>query len=177
MSRALIVVDVQNDFVTGSLAVPGAKEIIPIISYIISRGNYKQLVETLDCHPEKHISFKQWPVHCVKNSIGALSALKEVYIPLSIFKGTDINVDSYSGFFDNEYKSGTRLEERLRSVGDVDELDIVGLATDYCVKFTALDAIKLGYRTNVLSFACRGVTPETTKAAIQEMKDYHINIL
>ena len=180
MNKALIIVDVQNDFVTGSLAVPGAKEIIPIISWIVKNANYKLKVATLDWHPENHISFKQWPKHCVQNSVGSSLALEHDMIsaglPL-IFKGTDINVDSYSGFFDNNHEHATLLETKLKTDFTIDELDIVGIATDYCVKFTALDAIKLGYKTNVLSFACRGVTPETTQKAIEEMKDNKINII
>lgn len=178
MSKALIIVDVQNDFVTGSLAVPGAKEIIPVIHWIVANTKYDTIVETFDWHPEGHISFKQWPIHCVQGSVGAESALTKLIFPsLPIRKGTDINIDSYSAFFDNDHKWGTGLEAKLREVGNIQDLDIVGIATDYCVKFTALDAIKLGYRVNVLSFACRGVTPETTQAAIEEMKNAGVNIL
>ena len=180
MNKALIIVDVQNDFVTGSLAVSGAREIIPIISWIVKNANYKLKVATLDWHPENHISFKQWPKHCVQNSVGASLALEhDLYVgtlPL-VFKGTDINVDSYSGFFDNNHENATLLETKLKADFTIDELDIVGIATDYCVKFTALDAIKLGYKVNVLSFACRGVTPETTEVAIEEMKSCNINVL
>jgi len=180
MSKALIIVDVQNDFVTGSLAVPNAKEIIPIISWIIKNVDYKLRVATFDWHPENHVSFKQWPIHCVKNTVGADLALESHLFPLliPILKGTDINVDSYSAFFDNDHKSSTILDGKyLKADFTISELDIVGIATDYCVKFTALDAIKLGYRVNVLSFACRGVTPETTATAIKEMKDNGINIV
>ena len=180
MNKALIIVDVQNDFVTGSLAVPWAREIIPIISWIVKNANYKLKVATLDWHPENHISFKQWPKHCVQNSAGSSLALDHDLLTTDlrlVFKGTDINVDSYSGFFDNNHEHATLLETKIKTDFTIDELDIVGIATDYCVKFTALDAIKLGYKVNVLSFACRGVTPETTEVAIEEMKSCNINVL
>lgn len=185
MAKALIIVDVQNDFVTGSLPVPNAKEIIPIIYWIVGNVQYDLVIETLDWHPENHISFKKWPVHCVQGSVGAQTVLTELSdkcisnLWLPVYKGTDINVDSYSGFFDNDHKTKTDLEEKLKAheIYKIDELDIVGLATDYCVKFTAIDAINLGYKTNVLTFACRGVTPETTQITIEEMKKNNINIL
>jgi len=181
MNKALIIVDVQNDFVTGSLAVSNAKQIIPIIIWMVANVPYPRIIETFDWHPENHISFQQWPKHCVQNTAGANSALKDIKFTLNsfrsfIFKGKDINVDSYSAFFDNDHKTSTNLDSLLREA-KIDELDIVGLATDYCVKFTALDAIKLGYKTNVLLFACKGVGPNTTALAIAEMESNKINVI
>lgn len=184
MNKALIIVDLQNDFVTGSLAIPKAKEIISVINWILSNITYEIVVETFDWHPENHVSFKEWPKHCVRYSLGAKRAENWSFFLATpepkhfmIHKGTDINVDSYSGFFDDNHKEATSLNLTLTKNGKINELDIVGLATDYCVRFTALDAVKLGYKTNVLSFACRGVTPETTSEAIAEMKDNKINVI
>jgi nicotinamidase/pyrazinamidase len=189
MSKALIIVDMQKDFVDGSLPVPKAIEIIPVIYWIVGNVKYDCIIETLDWHPENHISFKQWGVHCLQNFSGAKSVLNFKFEDCSSYystyrgvirKGTNVDVDSYSGFFDNLYISGTGLEEKLRMAdeGRINEIDIVGLATDYCVKFTAIDAAKLGYKTNVISFACRGVDLTTTAKAIEEMKNkYNINVI
>jgi nicotinamidase/pyrazinamidase len=192
MGKALLIVDMQKDFVNGSLPVPNAIEIIPAIYWIVGNVKYDCIIETFDWHPENHISFKQWGIHCLQNSDGAKSVLdfkvNNVYPSFfsvhkgTIRKGTNIDVDSYSGFFDNLYTAGTGLEEKLRKIilekDRIDEIDIVGLATDYCVKFTAIDAAKLGYKTNVISFACRGVGAVTTVNAIEEMKTkYNINIV
>ena len=184
MSKALIIVDMQYDFVYGSLPVPNAKDIIPIIYWIAENVSYECVTLTLDWHPEHHVSFKQWPIHCVEYSLGAtcvldghlfIKCMSPICFP--IYKGINIEIDSYSGFFDNDHKTKTDLQKNLNTFPNkIDELDIVGLATDYCVKFTAMDAVKLGYKTNVLSFACRGVTPETTNAAIKEMVDGGVKI-
>ena len=108
MKKALIIVDVQNDFVTGSLAVPNAKEIIPVIRWMVDNVKYTRIVGTFDWHPENHISFKQWPTHCVQYSDGAKSAIYPLAIyPLEnklnllVYKGQSMNVDSYSAFFDS----------------------------------------------------------------------------
>lgn len=152
MKKALIVVDVQNDFLPGgSLAVPHGDEVIPVINNLIENGGYDEIIYTMDWHPENHCSFSTWPVHCIAYSHGA--QLNEGLIlqdPYNfIHKGESLEVDSYSGFFDNDGVSKTQLDDFLKSK-QIEEVDIVGLALDYCVKFTALDAIKLGYKTNVI---------------------------
>lgn len=192
MCKALIIVDVQNDFCEGgSLAVPNSNEIIPVINKMIRNNDYDIVVATQDCHPKNHISFAssfhappftvvnhdmRWPDHCVKGTNGFLlhkDLLKE-RIGKCVTKGMDAGIDSYSGFFDNEYKNATGLEPILRTLS-IGEVHIVGLATDYCVKHTAIDAAKLlGYKTEVWTDACRGVSEKTTREAILEMVDYKI---
>lgn len=177
--RALILVDIQRDFLPGgALAVPDADAILPLVRLLIER--HEMVVATQDWHPPEHGSFAAnhpghkpgdiidlyglqqvlWPVHCVQNSPGAQLSqpLPDMYERISkIFrKGTDASVDSYSGFFDNGRRKTTGMGEWLKTQG-VDALTIVGLATDYCVKFTALDAVELGFQTTVVSDACRAV--------------------
>ncbi len=175
--KALLIIDVQNDFLPkGALAVKDGEQIIPYINDIM--GNYELVVATQDWHPAEHGSFAMhhkdgevgslgelhglpqilWPVHCVQNSEGAklASALKVEAIDNIVYKGEDITVDSYSGFFDNGRRNQTTLHEYLQSQ-TVTELHVVGLATDYCVKFTVLDALDLGYKVTLLTEGCRGV--------------------
>ncbi|MCB0847700.1 MAG: bifunctional nicotinamidase/pyrazinamidase, partial [Bacteroidetes bacterium] len=176
MKKALIIVDIQNDFLPGgALAVNEGDQIIPLVNSI--QNQFDLIVATQDWHPANHGSFAAnhqektpgevidlygltqvlWPVHCVQNSPGAEFAsdldMKEV---AKIFhKGTDPNIDSYSGFFDNGRKKKTGLGDFLQSEG-VTHVYVVGLATDYCVKYTALDAASLGFQTTVIKDACRG---------------------
>ncbi|MEE9189556.1 MAG: bifunctional nicotinamidase/pyrazinamidase [Candidatus Neomarinimicrobiota bacterium] len=172
---ALIVVDVQNDFCPGgSLAVQEGDKIIPPINRMIEwfqKANLP-LFFTRDWHPEKHISFVDqggpWPIHCVQNSPGAefhpgLQLPETVTI---INKGYLINDDSYSGF------QGTDLATQLNDI-DVDSVYVCGLATDYCVKETVLDALKKGYQVKVVKDAIRAVdvTVGDSEKAIKEMRD------
>ena len=189
--RALIVVDVQNDFLPGgSLAVPAGDTIIPIINRLFPR--FDLAVATQDWHPAHHESFASnnpdgqigevvtlhglpqvlWPDHCVQHSWGAefsvsldLKSIKKIFC-----KGTDPTVDSYSGFFDNGKKQDTGLNVYLKSRG-IDQVYLVGLATDYCVKYTALDAVSLGFKTTVISDAVKAVNlqPTDQENAIREM--------
>jgi nicotinamidase/pyrazinamidase len=177
--RALILVDIQPDFMPGgALAVPEGDAILPAVRSLIDR--HELVVATQDWHPREHASFAAnhpgrspgevidlhglaqvlWPVHCVQDSPGAeLStalADKRERIARVFRKGTDPTVDSYSGFFDNGRRKATGMGEWL-SAQDVEEVTVVGLATDYCVKFTALDAIDLGFATTVVADACRAV--------------------
>jgi len=177
--RALILVDVQPDFMPGgALAVPEGDAILPVVRDLIDR--HELVVATQDWHPPEHESFAAnhagrspgelielhgltqvlWPVHCVQDSPGAaLSeglADKRERIAKVFRKGSDPSVDSYSGFFDNGRRNATGMAEWLRAQG-VDALTVVGLATDYCVKFTALDALELGFATTVVRDACRAV--------------------
>lgn len=175
--RALIIVDVQNDFLPGgALSVPLGDQIIPIINRMIP--HFKLIVATQDWHPHDHSSFVVnhpgknvgdiidvhgipqilWPVHCVRNTKGAELApgLNKDAIESIFYKGTDLWIDSYSAFFDNARKKSTGLHEHLHSY-QVDEIAIVGLATDYCVLYSVIDAIDLGYKVIVFEDACRGI--------------------
>jgi nicotinamidase/pyrazinamidase len=176
---ALIIVDVQNDFCKGgSLAVPDANEIIPIINMIREQKNFDMIVLTQDFHPKNHKSFasnhkgkkvfdiiglnglKQvlWPDHCVQNTLGAgfHPDLKIERSDIIIQKGMDPDVDSYSGFYDNNHINDTGLAKLLHD-NEIEEVLIAGLATDYCVKFTALDAVDEGFKTYIIVDAIRGV--------------------
>ena len=170
---ALLVVDIQNDFCPGgSLGVEGGDQIIPVVNELQRRFNL--VVATKDWHPPGHSSFVTlWPPHCVQNTAGAefhpaLDASRFAHVFL---KGTDPAVDSYSGFFDNEHKRSTGLGDYLRAQG-VTRVTICGLATDYCVKFSTLDALRLGFDVRVVADACRGVevAPGDTERAIEEMR-------
>lgn len=190
--KALIIVDVQNDFVPGgALAVKEGDQIVPIINDLQSKFDF--IVATQDWHPKDHGSFaanhkgKQigefidlnginqilWPVHCVQGTFGA-----EFHKDLNkdkwkaIFqKGNNPLVDSYSGFFDNNRQGDTGLSSFLKENG-VDEIYVCGLATDYCVKFTVLDGILEGFKTFLIEDATRGVNinNDDSEIAIQHMK-------
>jgi nicotinamidase-related amidase len=157
MARALVIVDFQNDFTPGgALAVTGGDEIAERINALAASGDYELVVATRDWHPPDHGSFTErggtWPVHCVADSPGAAlhPALDTAAIDVILDKGQDPATEGYSGF------EATGLEDLLRERG-VDELTIVGLATDYCVKNTALDALRLGFRVTVDPAGVRGV--------------------
>lgn len=174
--KALIIIDVQHDFLPGgSLAVPGGDAIIqPILAL---RKMFDLTVFTQDWHPANHSSFKEyggiWPIHCVQNSHGAeieKSLLRKDDIVVR--KGTLQEVDSYSGFWDNERKHKTGLDALLKA-RSIDTVYVCGLATDYCVKFTVLDAIESGYTVHLMADACRGVDANKgdTQRAVVEMKN------
>ena len=192
MKKALILVDIQNDFCPGgALAVSEGDKIIPIVNDL--QKKFDCIIATQDWHPENHISFSAnhkgktpgefialgdyqqilWPIHCTQGSHGAefVAELETTKINRVFPKGTDSMVDSYSGFFDNDHKSSTGLADYLKAEG-VDTLYVTGLATDYCVKFTVLDALQLGFSTYLVSDACRGVNinPHDVENAIQEMQ-------
>lgn len=191
--KALIVVDVQNDFLPGgALAVPDGDVVVPVINELMPQ--YDLVVATQDWHPAEHQSFASrhlghapgdvidlsgvqqilWPDHCVQHCPGASFAagLDVAEIDYVVRKGDDPAIDSYSGFFDNDHRRATGLEEILKN-HDVDAVDICGLAADYCVKFTALDALQLGFATTVFSDATRAVNLEEGdyEAALQEIRD------
>ncbi len=190
--KTLIVVDVQNDFIDGgALAVPGGSEVVPIINDL--QAGFDLIVATQDWHPASHASFAAnhpgrqpfdqidlhglpqtlWPVHCVRGTPGADFApgLERTRWERTFQKGTDPEIDSYSGFFDNGHRRATGLGDYLRERG-VEEVTVVGLATEYCVKFTALDALTEGLRVFVVENACRGVElrPGDTARALEEMR-------
>lgn len=198
--RGLLIVDVQNDFCCGgSLEVKGAADIIPVINSLIDSFNTSGnlVVATKDWHPNNHGSFASnsggnvgeigelnglvqiwWPNHCIENTIGSELHPDLKTINNIVKKGCDSKIDSYSGFFDNGKLQKTELENILKS-NNIKELYIVGLATDYCVKFTVLDALDLGYKVNLILDGCRGVdlSPEDSINAIKEMKSRGANII
>lgn len=175
---ALIIVDLQNDFLpTGTLPVPDGDLIIPIINKISKNKKFDTIVATKDWHPKNHGSFASqynknvgdhiildgveqilWPDHCVQNTSGSEfpDNLDTQNIDKIVFKGTDRLIDSYGAFFDNARKKETELEDYLKA-NKIDKIFICGLATDYCVKHSVLDAIDLGFDTYVVVDACRGV--------------------
>jgi nicotinamidase/pyrazinamidase len=195
---ALLLVDIQNDFLPGgALAVGRGDEVIEVANRLMSA--YRHVIATQDWHPADHLSFASqhpgkrigevikldglsqvlWPDHCVQNSHGAEfpAQLNRGGIQHVVRKGTDRSIDSYSGFFDNARRKATGLEEYLCARG-IAEIHIMGLATDYCVKATALDAIDLGFRTVLLSEGVRGVelSPGDCGRAIDQMRAAGVEI-
>jgi nicotinamidase/pyrazinamidase len=191
--RALILVDLQNDFMPGgALAIPDGHRVIPLINEIIYYP-FDLVIASKDWHPADHSSFadthgKQpgehmqlagleqilWPTHCVQGTQGAEFApgWNLLEIDKIIYKGTDPLIDSYSIFFDNGHRKSTGLEDYLKEKG-IKDLFIAGLATDYCVKYSVLDALQLGFRPYVILEACRGINlkPEDTQHALQIMRN------
>lgn len=176
--KALLVVDVQNDFCPGgALGIKGGHRIIPPINKYIAifcaRG--LPIILTRDWHPSRTRHFKKfggvWPVHCLKQTKGARfhSGLKIPRRAIRVYKGMDFGKDSYSAFH-AEDKKGRGLAEILKRLG-IRELFIAGLATDYCVRFTCHDALKKGFQVKVLIDAIKGVDlkPDDSRRAIKEM--------
>ena len=179
---ALILVDLQNDFCPGgALAVPDGDKVIPIANQL--QESFEIIVASQDWHPPNHASFAVnhpgrkvgdvidlhglpqvlWPAHCVQNTRGAefVPTLRTERITKVVRKGTDPEIDSYSAFFDDGHRKTTGLEEFLRAAR-VESIYIMGLATDYCVNFTAMDGLKLGFRVSVIEDAIRGVNLKPT---------------
>jgi len=175
--KALAIVDMQFDFMPGGpLGVHGGLEIIPIINALIPK--FPLVVASQDWHPENHVSFASshpgkkvgdvlrienadqilWSIHCVQHTHGAalVSGLDKEKITHHFYKGIDKNIDSYSAFFDNARSKSTGLGEFLKAQ-DVDDIYFVGVATDYCVLYSALDAIDLGFSVHVIADACRPI--------------------
>lgn len=192
--KALLLIDIQNDFLPGgALAVPEGDLIIPLANALIAEHSI--VVATQDWHPAQHASFAAnhpgkslydqidlhglpqtlWPTHCVQQTGGALFApgLATQSITRVFPKGTDPAIDSYSGFFDNGRRGDTGLSQWLREQG-VTELTVCGLATDYCVKFSVLDALEQGFKVRVVIDACRGVNLQNGDCdrAIEEMSSH-----
>jgi nicotinamidase/pyrazinamidase len=181
---ALLLVDVQNDFMPGgALEVKEGDLILPVIRKLIEMP-FDKIVASRDWHPADHGSFVDaekpittpqilWPRHCVQHSKGAEfhEDLDQSRIDLVISKGIDSTIDSYSTFFDNERKRSTLLEEYFRKEG-IHTVYIAGLATDYCVKYSCLDACGLNFNTYVVVDGCRGVNlhPGDSARALSEMK-------
>jgi nicotinamidase/pyrazinamidase len=174
--KTLIITDVQHDFLPGgALGIPGANAIIPIINRILPK--FDHVFATQDWHPPHHVSFASvhnkkvgdviqvggvdqilWPDHCVQNTHGAELAvgLHRDQIEAFFHKGTDPKIDSYSTFFDNARKRSTGLADHLAK-RHIKDLYFVGLATDYCVLYSVLDSLELGFNTWVIKDACRAI--------------------
>src|SRR4030095_7090642 len=190
--NTLILVDIQNDFIPGgALPVPEGDQIVPLVNRL--QPCFDLIVATQDWHPANHGSFAAnhpgrkpgelidlngltqilWPTHCVQGTSGAdfVRELQRDHWDRVFHKGTDPQTDSYSGFFDNGRRQSTGLGDYLRQK-NVTDVYVTGLATDYCVKFTVLDALKLGFKTHLVEDACRGVNlhPEDVRNAMESMK-------
>lgn len=187
MSKALLLIDIQNGFCPGgNLAVPDGDAVVPIANSLIESGHYDLIVASQDWHPANHGSFASqhpgklpfemgelsgkaqmmWPDHCVAGTQDAAlhPALKSDRLHHIQRKGENPDVDSYSAFRDNDQSAFTGLADYLTSKA-VTELDIMGLATDYCVRFSALDAIELlpAVKVRLVIDGCRGIDPEGVK--------------
>ena len=197
--KALLLIDLQNDFLPGgALAVPHGDAVIPLANQL--QIGFKLVVATQDWHPSNHKSFAAnhpdrkpgdvikrrnvsqilCPVHCVQNTRGAQLApgLLLQRVNKVFRKGTDPEIDSYSGFFDHGHQRATGLGDYLKEKR-VREVYVMGLATDYCVKFTALDALALGFKAFLIEDACRGVNlkPDDVSKAIQEMQQAGVAVI
>jgi len=197
--KAFVIVDIQNDFCPGgALPVKEGNQIIPLINRL--QEKFDLVVATQDWHPANHESFAKehkdkkpgdvidlhgieqtlWPVHCVENTEGSefVKELNRKKVARVFHKGTEQTIDSYSTFFDNGHKKSTGLDVYLNEKG-VDEVYLAGLATDYCVKYSALDARDLGLKTHVIIDACRGIDLRRgdVDRAIEEMRQRDIDII
>ena len=198
MKTALLVIDVQNDFCpAGALEVAGGNEIIPYINEEMAK--YDCVVLTQDWHPKGHSSFATshegknplelikmpygdqvlWPDHCVQGSKGA-----EFHPDLNIEqanaiirKGSNPFIDSYSAFFENDRKTPTGLDGYFKSL-EIENINLVGLATDFCVNYSAQDAANLGYKVSVLEKMCRAIDLNGSLAAAKsEMQDCGVEFI
>ena len=197
MTKALIVIDIQNDFCPGgALAAAGGDEIVPGVNALMAE--YPAVILTQDWHPAGRSSFASahpgaapfsttempygtqvlWPDHCVQGSTGAAfhAALDTDRADLIIRKGFNPAIDSYSAFFENDQTTPTGLEGYLRTRG-ITELTMVGLATDFCVNFSATDAARLGFSVTVRQDLCRGIDMEgSLDAALAGLREAGVAI-
>ena len=195
--KALVIIDVQNDFLlNGSLEVPSGNDVIKPINETIK--NYSLIVATKDWHPLDHVSFVSnhpgkkigevikvnnidqvlWPEHCVQESRGSdfPTTLNFKAINKIIYKGTNSQIDSYSGFHDNSKIRSTGLSDYLKAK-NVTLIDYVGLVTEYCVKFTVFDSIEEGFKTRVILKGIKGINLAESNKALKEMKSKGIDLL
>ncbi|NIY79192.1 bifunctional nicotinamidase/pyrazinamidase [Celeribacter sp. HF31] len=195
-NEALIVIDIQNDFCPGgALAVAGGDEIVPGVNALM--GDFASVILTQDWHPSGHSSFASthgaapysttempygtqvlWPDHCIQGTDGA-AFHKDLVTKgdLIIRKGFNPRIDSYSAFFENDHVTPTGLEGYLRTRG-IDTLTMIGLATDFCVNFSAVDAAKLGFNVTVRTDLCRAIDMDgSLAAAIEGMKAAGVEVL
>ena len=204
---ALIIVDMQNCFVAGddpnvnSLPVAGGMDIVSGINAI--QGQFDEVIATYDWHPEDHVSFAKsheganpfetiqiesskglmeqalWPVHCVQNTKGAelVADLETEYITKRIYKGDHMDIDSYSGFFDNARLGQTELDAYLKSKG-ITDIYVVGLAADFCVKFTSIDGAFLNYKTYFVEDLTKAVFPDQLEeSTLKELRNEGVKII
>ncbi|NBB98287.1 MAG: bifunctional nicotinamidase/pyrazinamidase [Alphaproteobacteria bacterium] len=198
MPHALIVIDLQNDFCPGgALAVAEGDQIVPGVNARMAEA--EAVILTQDWHPADHSSFASqhagrapmemvdmpygqqvlWPDHCVQGSPGAAfhADLNTDRADLIIRKGFRRQIDSYSAFFENDQTTPTGLEGYLRTRG-LTELEFVGLATDFCVAWSAMDAVKLGFKVRVLTSLCRGIDLDGSMArALDDMRAAGIELV
>ena len=197
--KGLILVDLQNDFMPrGALAVPEGNAVVEVANRLVP--HFDLVVATQDWHPPGHGSFASahegknpgeiidldglrqelWPDHCIQKGEGAAfhRDLNRKPVDRVFHKGTDPGIDSYSAFFDNAHRRSTGLNEYLKQNG-VTAVYIMGLATDYCVKFSALDAVRLGIETYVVTDGCRGIdlNPGDIDKAWDEMRQAGVKLV
>lgn len=194
----LLVIDVQNDFCTGgNLAVPGGEDVVPVINRLAEK--FENVVITQDWHPAGHSSFASshagkepfseitmpygpqtlWPDHCIQASHGAElhNGLQLPHASMIVRKGFRSEIDSYSAFFENDHKTPTGLAGYLRERG-FDKVFCVGLALDFCVRFSAVDAQALGIETSVIAEACRAIDMMgSLDAALKDMADKGVMVV
>ncbi len=197
--KSLLIIDMQYDFMEGgSLAVAQANELIAPINQLMEL-DWDLIVASQDWHPRNHISFasshmgktvfeeiiltgerkqRLWPDHCLQHSHGAAihAELKLSEIDEYVLKGQDPAVDSYSAFFDNNHQKKTELDKLLQA-RNINDIYVVGLAGDYCVKFTALDGKQLGYNTFFISDATRLVEPTQADVVRAELEKNGIEVI
>ena len=195
--QALIVVDVQNDFCSGgSLAVPDGEEVVPVINELMP--SFEHVILTQDWHPANHISFASqhnnyepfenkelpygpqtlWPDHCIQGTVGAdfHQALDCLGVTMVIRKGFNQYVDSYSAFFENDRKTPTGLRGYLNE-HQITRVFLCGLATDICVRDSAIDATQAELETFLVVDACKGLTTETVDTAIKLMQSSGVTVI
>ena len=200
MKKALIIVDIQNDFCKGgSLEVADGEKIIPYINHLMKTNNYDEIILTQDFHPTEHKSFAvnngksvgeiiqlngisqtMWPVHCVQGTSGVefhpdLEQNKATYI---IKKGMNPEIDSYSAFFDNQKLIDTGLSNYLKSK-NIETVEIVGLALDYCVKYTCIDAVLEGFKVVLHFKGTKAVNlhPDDAKNTVFELLEKGVSVI
>ena len=196
---ALIVVDLQNDFMPGgALAVPDGDAVVPVANRVMR--NFDLVVASQDWHPADHGSFASrhpgkkpgdvvdlnglnqilWPDHCVEGTDGAAfhADLATDRIEKVFYKGTDLGLDSYSTFFDNAHRKSTGMADYLREKG-VSDVYLLGLATDYCVKFSALHAVECGFKVHLIKDGCRGIDLRAgdVERAMEDMRAAGVEIV
>lgn len=195
MKKALLVIDVQNDFCPGgSLAVKGGDEIISPINEELKEGDYSLVVFTMDSHPPDHVSFAKrhgvepftvlpnkrsvWPEHCVVGTSGCElhSGLSIPASAIIVKKGEKRDIDAYSCFFEEDGKKSTELYDVFKE-NNITDVTICGLAFDVCVKYSAIDSSKLGYKTSVLRKATRIIDPNNEEKVREELRENGVELI
>lgn len=174
--HALVLVDIQRDFCPGgALAIPDGESVILVANHLMQL--FSCVVVTLDLHPPNHSSFAKWGPHCVVGTRGAamMPYLNTRHITHVVTKGTNPRVDSHSAFYDDEGESHGL--DRMLEDEQVTDLYVMGLATEYCVKATVLDALMLDYKVRVVEPGCRGLTPEGHHEALRFMKNFGAQVV